>query len=152
LSSPVVARLRAEFPGAVDARPARDGDVAVDVALAALPAVMPFVRNEAELAFDALLDLFAVDLLPESPRFEVVYRWTSRARGEVLRVHTRIDAEDPTLPSVTSLWPSAAWMEREAFDLVGVRFEGHPELRRILQEPDAEGFPLRRDAPMAGSR
>jgi NADH-quinone oxidoreductase subunit C len=118
------------------------------------------LRDSPGLQFVFLADVTAVDLLPAEPRFEVVYHMASlgehyRAPGATsaappmrLRVKVRVPGADARIASVTSIWPTAAWPEREVFDLFGLQFDGHPDLRRILMPEDWEGFPLRKDAPV----
>jgi NADH-quinone oxidoreductase subunit C len=118
------------------------------------------LRDSPGLQFVFLADVTAVDLLPAEPRFEVVYHLASlgehyRAAGATsaappmrLRVKVRVPGADARIASVTSIWPTAAWPEREVFDLFGLQFDGHPDLRRILMPEDWEGFPLRKDAPV----
>jgi len=93
-----------------------------------------------------------VDRFPMEPRFEVNYHLLSLDRRERLRLKLRVAGNDPTVPSVTSIWPTANWHERENFDLFGIHFEGHPDLRRILMPDDWEGHPLRKDYPVEGYR
>jgi NADH-quinone oxidoreductase subunit C len=106
------------------------------------------LRDDAELGFDLLTDLTAVDYLGREPRFEVVYQLYSLAHRHRLRVRVGVPAADPSLPSATPLWNAALWAEREAWDLFGIRFDGHPDLRRILMYPEFEGHPLRKDYPV----
>jgi NADH-quinone oxidoreductase subunit C len=103
-----------------------------------------------ELGFDFLVDLSAVDELGEDPRFTVVYELSGLKHGCRLRLKTRVSEETPELPSVTSVWRGADWHEREAYDMLGVRFRGHPDLRRILMWEGYPYFPLRKDFPLAG--
>ena len=93
------------------------------------------------------MDLTAVDHLPKTPRFEVVYHLYSSSQGHRLRIKAWLDDRAPTAASVTPLWASADWMEREVFDMYGIQFEGHPDLRRILLYDEFEGHPLRKDYP-----
>ncbi len=95
-----------------------------------------------------LTDLTAIDRYPLEPRFEVVYLLTGYAPPARLRVKARLPGEAPAIASATALWPAADWLEREAFDLFGIRFEGHPNLTRILMPDDWEGHPLRKDFPL----
>jgi NADH-quinone oxidoreductase subunit C len=109
-----------------------------------------FLRDDPDLAFDLLGSVTAVDRLklPESsPRFEVVYHLYSLAHKRRLRLKVRVH-DGQAVPSVTGVWETANWHEREVFDLFGVRFEGHPDLRRILMPDDWEGHPLRKDYPV----
>jgi NADH-quinone oxidoreductase subunit C len=93
-----------------------------------------------------------VDWYPSEPRFEVVYHLLSIAKKERVRLKVRLDGSSPAIESVTSVWPSANFYEREVFDLFGVRFSGHPNLTRIMMPDDWEGHPLRKDYPVEGYR
>jgi NADH-quinone oxidoreductase subunit C len=106
------------------------------------------LRDDTALAFDVLTDLTVVDYLGRAPRFEVVYQLNSLEHHHRLRVKVGVPGDDPTIASATPLWNSALWAEREAWDLFGVRFVGHPDLRRILMYPEFEGHPLRKDYPV----
>jgi NADH-quinone oxidoreductase subunit C len=97
-----------------------------------------------------LVDLCGVDYLPREPRFEVVYLLRSMKTKDLLRLKTSLPGASPRISSVFSVWKAADWMEREAFDLFGIVFEGHPDLRRILLTPEWEGYPLRKDYPLRG--
>jgi NADH-quinone oxidoreductase subunit C len=107
-----------------------------------------------ELRFAFLVDLFPVDYLPRDPRFEIVYLMASLGMSgfgdtpKRLRVKVRVPGHDALVPSVSSVWPAANWSEREAYDLFGIHFSDHPDLRRILMPDDWEGFPLRKDYPV----
>jgi len=103
------------------------------------------LRDEATTRFDRLVDLTAVDYLGRTPRFEVVYQLHSLAHGQRLRVKVTVPEDDAVVETVSGLWSAALWAEREVFDLFGIRFEGHPDLRRILLYPEFEGHPLRKD-------
>ncbi|MGH2406334.1 MAG: NADH-quinone oxidoreductase subunit C [bacterium] len=95
-----------------------------------------------------LTDLTAADRHPFEPRFEVIYHLTGMAPPVRLRIKTRVTGERPAIASATALWPAANWLEREVFDLFGIRFDGHPNLSRILMPDDWEGHPLRKDFPL----
>ena len=99
-----------------------------------------------------LSDVTAVDWYPSEPRFEVVYHLYCHQRRERLRLKCRLSGERPVIASVTPVWSAANWYEREVFDLFGIRFEGHPHLRRILMPDDWQGHPLRKDYPVTGYR
>jgi len=109
------------------------------------------LQSDAELHYDFLSTVSAVDWHPAGPRFEVVYHMFSTSRHDWLRIKVRIHAEQE-IASVTSVWPGANWYEREVFDLFGIRFQGHPDLRRIMMPDDWEGHPLRKDYPVEGYR
>jgi len=102
--------------------------------------------------YNFLEDLTAVDWLPSVPRFQVSYHILSHKFKERIRLRVFVDEPDPTVESVTSVWPSANFYEREVFDLFGIRFAGHPNLRRIMMPDDWEGFPMRKDYPVEGYR
>jgi len=103
--------------------------------------------------FAMLLDVAGVDYLERTPRFDVVYHLLKAIGGpkpERVRVLCGVDAEAPSVPTVSDLWPSADWAEREVFDLFGIRFDGHPDLRRIQMPDEWVGYPLRKDYPLRG--
>lgn len=104
--------------------------------------VCAFLKEDPRLNFDYLMSLTAVDW-PD--RFEVVYHLYSIQHRHYVTLKVKTDREKPAVPSVTSVWKAADWQEREAYDMFGIEFEGHPDLCRILLEPDWEGFPLRKD-------
>ena len=104
------------------------------------------------LHFSFLSDISAVDRFPLEPRFEVNYHLLSIERRARLRVKVKLPGNDAVLHSVTPVWPGANWHEREMYDLFGIQFEGHPDLRRILMPDDWEGYPLRKDYPTEGNR
>lgn len=107
------------------------------------------LRDDPALQFTFLADITAVDVLPVEPRYEVVYHLASIGSApKRLRVKVRVPGADARVPTVVSVFPAAGWPEREVFDLFGVTFEGHPDLRRILLPDDWTGHPLRKDAPV----
>jgi NADH-quinone oxidoreductase subunit C len=108
------------------------------------------LRDDKDLRFKLLSDLTVVDYMEREPRFEVVYHLYSYQNNEYLRVKAGIPEEPCECPTVTTVWPGANWMEREAYDMYGVVFEGHPGLERILTPEGWEHFPLRRDFPVQG--
>lgn len=101
---------------------------------------------------DFLSDVTCADYYPRDPRFEIAYHLLSMKRKERVRLKVRLDGNDPVIESMTALWPSANFFEREVFDLFGVRFLGHPYLRRLVMPEDWEGHPLRKDYPVEGYR
>jgi NADH-quinone oxidoreductase subunit C len=109
-------------------------------------------RCRTEFEFDLLTDVTCVDRFPIEPRFELQYHLVSIPRRERLRLRTSVSGAEPRVDSLVPVWPGAGWLEREVFDLFGVVFEGHPDLRRILLPEDWEGYPLRRDYPVEGFR
>jgi len=110
------------------------------------------LRDDSDCPFNFLADVTCVDWFPSEPRFEVVYHLLSIPKKERVRLKVRLGSSSPALDSVTSVWPAANYFEREIFDLFGVRFTGHPYLRRLLMPEDWEGHPLRKDYPVEGYR
>jgi len=102
--------------------------------------------------YNAFQDVTAVDWFPSAPRFRVVYHACSHTFKHVIRLTVLVDENDPTVDSITTVWPGANYYEREVFDLFGIRFEGHPNLRRIMMPDDWVGYPLRKDYPVEGYR
>jgi NADH-quinone oxidoreductase subunit C len=120
------------------------------VALAHWRVVAQFLRDDPTTALNMFIDLTCVDRLGRTPRFDVVMHLYSVDKKHRVRLLAGVPAEDPSIDSLVTLWPGANWFEREAFDLYGVRFAGHPDLRRILMYPEFVGHPLRKDFPKEG--
>jgi NADH-quinone oxidoreductase subunit C len=128
------------------------GETTVVVPQQHLVRAAEYLASEPSLRFTFLSDLTTVDRFPMEPRFELNYHLLSIERSLRLRLRVRVAGAQPEVPTVTGVWPTANWHERESFDLFGIRFHGHPDLRRILL-PDAwEGHPLRKDYPVEGFR
>jgi len=128
------------------------GETTIVVARENLQRVAEFLVNDPGMRFAFLSDITAVDKFPIEPRFELNYHLLSLERRARLRLKVRLAGQDPVVPSMVPVWPAANWHEREAYDLMGIRFEGHPDLRRILMPDDWEGYPLRKDYPVEGYR
>jgi NADH-quinone oxidoreductase subunit C len=128
------------------------GETTVVVPRERLLRAAEYLAAEPSLRFSFLSDITPVDRFPLEPRFEVNYHLLSIDRKERLRLKVHLAGNDVVLASVTPVWPTADWHEREAFDLFGIRFEGHPDLRRILMPDEWEGYPLRKDYPTEGYR
>lgn len=152
LDNEIVHKLREWNPPAVADTLIFRGELTIVIPREHLRRAAEFLRNEPQLAFTYLSDVAGVDCFPIEPRFELNYHLLSLARRERLRLKVRVPGSDPVVESVTAVWPGANWHEREVFDLFGVRFEGHPDLRRILMPEDWEGHPLRKDYPVEGYR
>ncbi len=125
-------------------------ELTIEIAPAKIVSVCGFLKYDQ--GFVRLSSVTAVDRYPAEPRFEVVYHLHSIERKERLRLKCRLPGADPAIESVTSVWRSANWYEREVFDLFGIQFLNHPDLRRIMMPDDWEGHPLRKDYPVTGSR
>jgi NADH-quinone oxidoreductase subunit C len=150
MSKALLDLVQAEFAADIVATHNQHGDETAIVRPEAWFKIHQFLREDARASIDMLSDLTAVDYPDREPRFEVVSHLTSLGKGHRLRLKTRVgDSEGETVEvaSLTALWASANWMEREAYDMFGVRFIGHPDLRRILMYPEFEGHPLRKDYP-----
>ena len=144
---PVLARLLAALPEAVRQTHTRLGDATAGIDPAEIVRVLTWLRDTDGLDFEMLVDLTCVDWLGQEPRFEVVYHLYSVKRNERVRVKARVPETPGSIDSVAGVYASANWMEREVFDLYGVRFRGHPDLRRILLYEGFDGHPLRKDYP-----
>ena len=142
--TPVLQRALALLDGHVTGYHSQHGDDTVLVNAAARLDAARLLKDDEDLAFDMLMDSTVVDWVEEEPRFEVVDHFFSK-RLHRLRVKYRVTEESPELPSLCPLYGSANWMEREAWDMFGVRFTDHPDLRRILLYEEFEGHPLRKD-------
>ena len=120
------------------------------VAPASWRVVAQFLRNDPITALNMFIDLTCVDQLGRTPRFDIVLHLYSVDKKHRVRLLAGVPEDDPSIDSLVALWPGANWFEREAFDLYGVRFMGHPDLRRILMYPEFVGHPLRKDFPKEG--
>jgi len=143
--SPALRKLIDEFPDAVRETHAKLGDATAIVDADRIEDALRFLRDEA--GFDMLMDVTAVDYLGRTPRFEVVYHLYASEANRRVRIKAGVDEAAAEIASVVPLYASANWMEREVFDLYGIRFDGHPDLRRILLYDEFEGHPLRKDYP-----
>lgn len=126
----------------------RLGELTVEIAPERIVEACLFLKNDRQ--FERLSSVTAVDRYPSQPRFEIVYHLQSIAHNLRLRLKCRLAGERPEIDAVTAVWRSANWYEREVFDLFGVTFRNHPDLRRILMPEDWEGHPLRKDYPITG--
>jgi len=142
LDNELVRRLRARFANAVGDALQDRGQAIVFVSRERLLDVCDYLKREEK--FNLLTDLTAVDRYGSDPRFEVVYNLYSFAHNQRLRLKVRL-ADAETVPSVTPVWGAANWLEREAYDMFGIRFDGHPNLKRILMPDEWRGHPLRKD-------
>jgi len=109
-----------------------------------------YLKDKCPISFEQLTDITCVDELPKKPRFKVVYHILSLSKNQRLRIVTYVDEETPEIDSVTGIWAGANWLEREAYDMFGIKFKGHPDLKRILMPFDYEHHPLRKDFPVRG--
>ena len=146
MSTAILDRLKEKFADQILSTHSMHGDDTAIVEPAALTEIMTFLRDDPECSFEMLTDLTGVDLLGvQELRFEVVYHLYSLTKNHRVRIKVQLPENNPVVSSVLPLWKSANWMEREAWDLYGIKFDGHPDLRRILLYPEFEGHPLRKD-------
>ena len=148
----VAAQLRAWNGKAVSEVVEFRGETTIVVPREMMLEICAYCRQDPNLQFNLLTDATCVDRYPMEPRFEVNYHLVSIPRKARLRLKTKLSGNDAVMDSMVPVWPGANWLEREIWDLMGIRFNGHPDLRRILLPDDWEGHPLRRDFPVQGFR
>jgi NADH-quinone oxidoreductase subunit C len=125
------------------------GELTLTIAVGEIRATAQAVQAAGYNFFE---DLTAVDWFPAAPRFQLSYHILSHGYKERIRLRAMVEEAEPAVESITSVWPAANYYEREVFDLFGIRFEGHPNLRRIMMPDDWQGHPLRKDYPVEGYR
>jgi len=156
--SPALRRLIDALPDAIVSTHAKLGDATALIDPARIVDVARLLRDDPDLEFEMLTDVTCVDFLGEEPRFELVYHFYSVSRNRRVRIKARVSEDTCEIDTLVPLWASADWMEREVFDLYGVSFRGHPDLRRILLYDEFDGHPLRKDyakeqrQPLVGPR
>ena len=141
-------RLKAEFASAISGENDFRGEKSLTVDLASLHDICRFARES--LGFDYLIDISSVDHFGNEPRFEVVYTLYSMKDGVHLRLKSAVSEDTGVAPTVSDVWPTANWHEREVYDMMGIRFSDHPDLRRILMWEGYPYHPLRKDFPLEG--
>jgi NADH-quinone oxidoreductase subunit C len=151
-SHPAILRLLSWNPQAVEGVKFDRDEMTIYVERSTICEACALLRDDANCPFNYLSDVTCVDWYPSEPRFEVIYHLLSIPNRERVRLKVRLSGDGPALDSVTSVWPGANYFEREIFDLFGIRFNGHPYLRRILMPENWEGHPLRKDYPVEGYR
>ena len=125
------------------------GELTLEVEAGDIVAVLNFLKNDVQCQFYSFLDLCGVDYPARARRFDVVYHLMSPRQNQRIRIRVTTD-EDTAVPSATEVFPGAEWFEREAYDMYGILFTGHPDLRRILTDYGFDGYPLRKDFPLTG--
>jgi len=144
-----IKKLIEKFPVSISETKTFREEVTVMVTRQNIYEISKFLFSDSDLRYDFLTDLCGVDLFPQRPRFEVVYLLYSMKNNQRLRLKIKVE-ETESIPRVQSIWKAANWAEREAYDLFGIMFENHPDLRRILLWDGYEGHPLRKDYPVKG--
>lgn len=147
-SSEAVEKIETRFQDNILLKNSFRDELSLTVTKDSLIEIMTFCKKD--LGFDYLVDLTAVDNLGTNPRYEVVYELYSYSDSCHLRIKVGVDESEREVSSVVDLWPTANWHEREAFDMIGVTFSGHPDMRRILMWEGYPYYPLRKDFPLAG--
>ena len=143
-----ISALQERFPHGVLGKAEFRGDITLQIDSASLVAVCRYLRDEPALGYNVLVDIGAVDYSPQQPRFALFYIVYALVQNTRLRLKVLLPGAEPVAPSISGIWPSANWPEREAFDMMGIGFEGHLDLRRILMPADWEGHPHRKDYPL----
>jgi NADH-quinone oxidoreductase subunit C len=146
----IIEKLRAFSPASVQATSEFRGDLTVTVPRADIVRVCEFLKTDPELAFAMVIDICGVDMYRPEGRFEVVYNLYSLKNKNYVRLKVVVEESDPVVPTVTGVWPGAGWHERETFDMFGIKFAGHPDLRRLYMPEEFEYYPLRKDFPVMG--
>jgi NADH-quinone oxidoreductase subunit C len=151
--SAILARLRGRLGARLLDTHEHHGDHTAVITPEGIVDALRFCRDEPDLGFDMLMDLTAVDYLKypgreDGPRFDVVYHLYSVTHNHRVRLKVPVEQDAPSVPTATALWPIADWLEREVWDMYGIRFDGHPDLRRLLLYEEFVGHPLRKDYPM----
>jgi NADH-quinone oxidoreductase subunit C len=144
-------RIRTLIPGMEPEAESDRGMFWIDVPKEALRSVVTLLRDDPDLDYKMLSDLFGVDYPAREKRFDVLYNLYSLSRNRRVFLRVRVGEHEP-VPTICEIFPNANWAEREVYDLFGVPFEGHPDLRRILMPDDWDGYPLRKDYPLIGKR
>jgi NADH-quinone oxidoreductase subunit C len=147
-SEAVLRLLKEKYPDTVLETMAPQGDATAVIARQVLVEIVDFLKKDPRLQFDMLIDITAVDYMGQTPRFAVVYHFLSMASLRRLRLKVFVEESDPIVDSLTPWWGSANWLEREVWDMFGIRFQGHPDLKRILMYEEFQGHPLRKDYPI----
>jgi NADH-quinone oxidoreductase subunit C len=141
--------IRTALPGAVTDHEVKHGELTITGEASQIVKIATFLRDDSACQFVSIIDVTAIDWPSRAQRFDVVYHFLSPRLNQRIRVKVMTDEETP-VPSITSVFRGAEWFEREAFDLYGVLFTGHPDMRRILTDYGFEGHPLRKDFPLTG--
>ena len=145
----IIEQINKSLPGSIEEQTEYRDELQIYAKKELFPELMRLLHNDKSFNYDLLLDVVGIDRLPDVPRFELVYVLFSLERNSRLIIKLKVDISD-TVPSMTGIWKSADWPEREVFDLLGINFSGHPDLRRILTWDNFEGHPLRKDFPLRG--
>ena len=150
MNAHILERLLAQCPGAVELANEYRGELTIIVKKADLVSVCRVLKDDLALQFDSIRDVCGADYYRPDDRFEVIYNLWSLPQKTRVRLKIRVDESDLHVPTVTGIWAGANWMERETYDMYGIIFDGHPDLRRIYMPEEFEHYPLRKDFPLMG--
>lgn len=150
MNQKVIEKLKSRFgDNAIEANEFR-GELTIVVPKEIIVDVCRFLKDDTTLKFDLLADLCGIDMYTPAKRFGVIYNLYSLASQHRIRIKTFVEEENPKLPTVSNVWTTANWHERETYDMFGIVFEGHPDLRRMYLPEEFEHYPLRKDFPLMG--
>ncbi len=141
--------LNSELTSKIKKSKEENGELLINVELANIYSTILFLKTDSKCKFRQLIDILAVDFPGEEDRFKIYYLLLSHENNIRIKIVSQIQI-DSKVPSITKIYPSANWMEREVFDMYGIKFKNHPDLRRILTDYNFKGFPLRKDFPLTG--
>lgn len=148
-ASILIDELQKQFTDGIIATTVFKDEVTHLVTIEALVEICEYLKSEPALQMNYMVDIIGVDYAPASPRFEVVYQLYSNSQRHRIRLKVKVD-EGESIPSVTDIWPAADFPEREVYDMYGIAFDNHPNLKRIYMPHDWDGYPLRKDYPLKG--
>lgn len=146
----IIEKVKNRFADAVLSAKVEFGEGTVSIKQGSLLDVCRFLHNDPELYFDFITDICSVDFIGHEERFEIVYHFYSVKYNHRIRIKARVTEKDAVIDSLCPIWKGANWLEREVYDLMGIKFNGHPDMRRILMPEDFAGHPLRKDYPTEG--
>jgi NADH-quinone oxidoreductase subunit C len=146
----VLDALSAKYPDAIMAQTEFRDELTVEISPDRIVEVCRFFRDDPSLRFEMLADLCGIDMYTPTKRFGVIYNLYSLTTHHRVRLKTFVEEENPTVPTMTGVWGTANWHERETFDMFGIVFAGHPDLRRMYMPDEFEHHPLRKDFPLMG--
>ena len=143
-------KIKEAFPQIVQETPITLGELTLIIVKEGLVPLCRYLHDDSEMLFDHITDICSLDFPEDEERFAVVYHFYSIPKNHRIRLKTRVSEEECAIDSITSIWKGANFMEREVYDMMGIRFNHHPDLRRIMLPEDFEGYPLRKDFPTEG--
>jgi NADH-quinone oxidoreductase subunit C len=151
MSELILDKLQQFAPESIEGSGEYRGELTILVRKDDIVRIARYLKDDPDLAFDLLKDVCGVDMLRPEARYEVVYHLYSLKIRSYLRLKVRVEEENAVVPTVTGVWPGAEWHERETYDMFGIKFSGHPDLRRLYMPEDFEHHPLRKDFPLMGA-